>query len=105
MVFIKTDTKTYCKILRGYYMDDKIIQEYEKLKKQKEKQLKRQNEYNKINYDRITILLPKGQKAALEEIAKNRGFKSVTDYIKVLIDQDKTKEALKQDFGSEQLFF
>ena len=63
------------------------------------------NDYQKQTYDRITVLLPKGQKAALEEIAKNRGFKSVTDYIKSLIDQDKTKEVLKQDFGSEQLFF
>ena len=69
-------------------MDDQELQELEKLRTQKEKQLKRQNNYIKNNYDRIGIALPKGQKAKIENRMQALGFKSITEYIKYLIDND-----------------
>lgn len=73
-------------------MDDKILKEYEKLKAQKEKQLKRQNEYMKNNYDRIALLLPKGSREKLTEKAAAAGFKTITEYIKALIEKDLKKD-------------
>lgn len=73
-------------------MDDKIIREYEKLKAQKEKQLKRQNEYMKNNYDRIALMLPKGSREKLTEKAAAAGFKTITEYIKALIENDLKKD-------------
>lgn len=67
-------------------MDDKEL--FEKLKAQKQKQLNRQNKYIKANYDRIAFVIPKGQKAIIEERAKTTGFSSVNDYIKSLINRD-----------------
>ena len=69
-------------------LTDKERAELEKLRKQKEKQLKRQNEYVKKNYDKIGLAIPKGQKAIIENRAKEKGFKNITEYIKALIDQD-----------------
>ena len=73
-------------------MDDKMIKEYEKLKAQKEKQLKRQNEYMKNNYDRIALLLPKGSREKLTKKAAAAGFKTITEYIKALIENDLKKD-------------
>ena len=69
-------------------LTDKEKKELEKLRKQKEKQLKRQNEYIKNNYDRFGFALPKGQKAIIENHYKSRGYKNITDYIKALIETD-----------------
>ena len=69
-------------------MDDQQLKEYEKLKAQKEKQLKRQNEYIKNNYDRIALLLPKGSREKLTEKAAAAGFKTITEYIKSLLEKD-----------------
>ena len=69
-------------------MDDQILKEYEKLKAQKEKQLKRQNEYMKNNYDRIALLLPKGSREKIQLTAINKGYKTITDYIRGLIEKD-----------------
>ena len=73
-------------------MADQQRLEYEKLKAQKEKQLKRQNDYIKSNYDRLSLALPKGDKKRIEEAAAARGFKSLTDYIKALIENDLKKD-------------
>lgn len=70
-------------------LNDKAL--FEKLKAQKEKQLKRQNNYIKNNYDRIAFVIPKGQKAVIEEKARKTGFSSVNDYIKSLIETDLKK--------------
>ena len=78
-------------------MDDKIIKEYEKLKAQKEKQLKRQNEYMKNNYDRIALLLPKGEKEKILNNAVNKGYKNITDYIRELIKKDSVSTPEKQE--------
>ena len=69
-------------------MDDQQLTEYEKLKAQKEKQLKRQNDYAKQNYDRIGFVLPKGYKSKLETAAGAKGFKNISEYIKSLLEKD-----------------
>lgn len=69
-------------------MDDQQLERLEKLEKQKRKQLDRQNKYINANYDRIGLALPKGQKTLIESRAKEKGYKSITEYIKALIDQD-----------------
>ena len=69
-------------------MDKDQIERLEKLEKQKRKQLDRQNKYINANYDRIGIAIPKGQKALIENRAKEKGFKNLTEYIKGLINND-----------------
>lgn len=49
-------------------------------------QMKYQNEYNKKNYDRIEIVVPKGQKAIIKEKAKAAG-QSVSEYVNQAIDE------------------
>lgn len=44
-------------------------------------QFKYQNEFNKQKYDRITILLPKGEKEELKKAATDAGV-SLNEYIK-----------------------
>lgn len=53
-------------------------------------QIKYQNEYNKNNYDRITLLLPKGEKAIVKEMAATAG-QSTNEFIRSAI-----KEKMKQ---------
>ena len=43
-------------------------------------QFKYQNEYNKKNYDRIEIVVPKGKKDEIKMAAKSAG-QSVSEYI------------------------
>lgn len=45
------------------------------------KDFDRQNEYNKEQYDRVSLMLPKGMKPLLQGIAKREGT-SVNDIIK-----------------------
>lgn len=54
-------------------------------------QMKYQNEYNKKNYDRIEIVVPKGQKAIIKEKAKAAG-QSVSEYINQAIDERMERE-------------
>lgn len=44
-----------------------------------------QNDYNKQNYDRITIMVPKGYKEKITELASSLGFKSRNEFIVSLI--------------------
>lgn len=57
-----------------------------------EKKLKARNKYinewQKTNYYRLTVLIPITDKNRITETAKNKGFKTVSDYIKSLIDND-----------------
>lgn len=78
-------------------MTDQEQKEYKKLKAQKEKQLKRQNEYMKNNYDRIALLLPKGSREKLTKKAAAAGFKTITEYIRNLIEQDALSDVLPFD--------
>ncbi len=43
-------------------------------------QIKYQNEYIKANYDKISIVCPKGEKAIIKEAARKAGT-SMTEYI------------------------
>lgn len=83
-------------------MDDKQLKEYEKLKAQKTKQLKRQNKYMQEKYDRIALLLPKGEKEKILNIAINRGYKNITDYIRELIKKDSVILPEKQENPKEK---
>lgn len=54
-------------------------------------QIKYQHEYNKKNYDRIEISVPKGQKNVIKETAKAAG-QSVSEYISQAINERMEKE-------------
>ncbi len=45
------------------------------------------NQYQKEKYDRITILRKQGEKERLTEIAKNKGYRTLTEFINVCIDE------------------
>ena len=45
------------------------------------------NDYQKKNYDRITILRKFGEKEKLTKIAKEKGYNSLTDFINTCIDE------------------
>lgn len=49
-------------------------------------QIKYQNEYNKKNYDRIEIVVPKGKKEIIREAAKKNG-QSLNEYINQAIEE------------------
>lgn len=63
-----------------------------KAKKTLQKQYKRQNEYIKNSYDRISVTIPKGYK---EIIKKEIG--SINGYINELITKDFEKRGIKHD--------
>ena len=50
-----------------------------------------QNEYNKKNYDRITIMVPKGRHDELRKLAKSSGV-SVNKYVLAAIEFYSNKE-------------
>lgn len=54
----------------------------------KEKQIRRQNNYIKEKYDRITIALPNGTKDRYQKHAVSRGYKSLTAIIVDLLEND-----------------
>jgi hypothetical protein len=56
------------------------------------KRSKQKQDYNKANYDRMEITVPKGQKAEIKAHAKKRGFDSHNAYINHLIEEDMKKE-------------
>ena len=39
------------------------------------------NRWNKKNYDRITVMAPKGKKEVWSKITKKKGFKGLNGYI------------------------
>lgn len=69
-------------------LTEENIKEYEKLKNQKQKQLDRQNAYNKTNYDRIGIVIKKGEKERIKAHYVELGFASFNEYITSLIYKD-----------------
>lgn len=64
------------------------LEDYEKMKAQREKRLNRQNAYNKNNYDRLAVVLKKGEKEKVEKHYKSKGFSSFNAYITDLIYND-----------------
>ena len=57
--------------------------------------IKYQNEFNKLNYDRITIMVPKGKKAEYQTICKDKGL-SMNAFIISAIN-----EKIKRDSETE----
>lgn len=55
-------------------------------------QLQYQNEYNKQNYDRITIMVPKGDKERITAAAKAAGYKSRNEFILAAIREKMGKD-------------
>lgn len=53
-------------------------------------QIKYQNEYKRKNYDQINLVLPKGEKAIIKEMAATAG-QSVNEFIYSAI-KEKTKQ-------------
>ena len=45
------------------------------------------NQYQKEKYDRITILRKAGEKERLTQIAKEKGYRTVTEFINACIDE------------------
>lgn len=45
------------------------------------------NQYQKEKYDRITILRKSGEKEQLTIIAKEKGYRTVTEFINACIDE------------------
>lgn len=54
-------------------------------------QIKYQNEFNKANYDRVEVNMPKGKKAIVKEAARAAGQK-VSEYINQAIDERMEKD-------------
>ena len=69
-------------------MTDQELLQFEKLKAQKAKQLKRQNEYAKENYDRIAFTTKKGYREVIRKHYLQAGYTSLADYFISLAIQD-----------------
>lgn len=50
------------------------------------------NDFIKETYDTIKVQVPKGQKEIIKEHAKSKGYKSVNEYMKALIESDMKAE-------------
>ena len=72
-------------------INEKQLARLEKLEKQKQKQLSRQADYFKNNYDRIAFVLPKGSREKIRDYFKLQGLESLADIFKYLLE----KEGLK----------
>lgn len=74
-------------------MNKDISEKALKALERQEKQYKRQNEFSKQNYDRISVVIPKGKKDTIKEYANRKGM-SLNEYIqkaieKQMLDDDK----------------
>ena len=72
-------------------MTDEQIQEYEKMKKQKEKQYKRQNDYIKDNYKRCSVTLKKELYSKILDLYGDKT--NMNGYINRLIEEDLERKA------------
>lgn len=54
----------------------------------KTEKYKYQNDFNKLNYDRLNIQVQKGQKEVITNHYKSKGFKSLNEYVNFLIAED-----------------
>lgn len=83
-------------------MDNNRLKELEEIEKRFKARNKYNTDYQKNKYDRTVLLLDKGQKNQVDEIAKSKGFKSITEYVKYLIDKDINQETTPD--GSQENF-
>lgn len=68
--------------------EKKRLEMLEASEKKLKDRYKYQNEYIKNNYDKIVLTLPKGFKKEVDNIAKNKGFKNITEYVKELLKNE-----------------
>lgn len=61
------------------------------MEKKEFNQIKYQNEYNKKNYDRFELIMPKGQKEVVKQHARSAG-QSLSEYINCAIAEKMAKE-------------
>lgn len=64
------------------------IDDLEKIAEKYKKRNKYINEWQKTNYYRLTVLIPLADKEKITQAAKSKNYKTVSDYIKALIDDD-----------------
>ena len=69
-------------------MEEKEIEKLQKIAEQKRKQLDRQNKYMREKYDRIALMMPKGMREIINNRASEKGYKTITDYLKALVEKD-----------------
>lgn len=62
-------------------------------------QYKYNNDYTKENYARLTVLIPKGAKRAVEEHIASKGYKSTSEYFKTLLARDMGVSDLSELIG------
>ena len=72
-------------------MDEKRQKELELLEQKVKARQKYVNEYQKNKYDRIICLLPKGQREQIENRMTQKNIKTISDYLRSLIDDDLKK--------------
>lgn len=68
--------------------------------KKTDKLIKYNNDFNKENYDRVSLMLPKGKKERIQEYVKQTG-ESVNGFINRLIDRELDNTAIPDSFGTE----
>ena len=68
--------------------NDKSIEQIKESAQKWKKQLDRQNDFAKNNYDRMGIVISKGVKEIIEEEYKKKGFKKFNAYVLNLISKD-----------------
>ena len=83
--------------------DKQKMAELEKIAEKYKKRNKYINEWQKNKYYRLTVLIPLQEKDKIANMAKTKGFNTVSDYIKALIDNDmQTQDG--QPNGSQEGF-
>lgn len=84
-------------------MDDNRIKELE----EKEKRLKARNKYindfQKSKYDRIILLVPKGQKEIIDQVARDNCYNSTADYLREIINADINKQVKQEKKENKKL--
>ena len=73
---------------RGFFIMRKKETDPEKILNSYNRRLEYSKEYHKKKYDHISLTVPNGEKEKILNIAINKGFKNITDYIRELIKKD-----------------
>ena len=68
-------------------------------KKEEFNQIKYQNEYNKSNYDRVGIVMPKGRKDVIKKKAMAAG-QSMSEYVNQAIEERMERDGDSEAAGS-----
>lgn len=63
--------------------------------------IKYNNEYNKASYDRVSLMLKKGQKELLQSVSKSKG-ETLNTYIRKAIEDRLKKDGVQQQIEEEE---